>query len=287
MNSWNHLALLRNGLGLLLTPVVLYGLFRWFEYNQVYHPSRNMDASGADLGRPWEEVAFSARDGTQLHGWYFPAEPTSARENFALLFCHGNAGNISHRLGTCQALLDLGVAVFVFDYRGFGRSSGRPSEEGTYQDAEAAHDWLTGKGFTQERIIAFGESLGGAAASELALRRTVCGLVLMSTFTSIPDVGTELFPWLPARWLCKIRYDTLSKLPRIHVPTLILHSQADTLIPYRHGERLFAAALEPKMLWEVYGDHNDTLLNGPERCQEGIRRFLAALEGRMTNRVAN
>ena len=176
-------------------------MFRWFEHSQVYHPDRVLTATGAELGRPFEDVSFKASDGVELNGWFFPASTNSPRRHLAVLVCHGNAGNIGHRLDTCAALLATGVNVFVFDYRGYGRSQGRPSEEGTYRDAQAAYRWLRQKGFAGTNIIAFGESLGGGVAAELAVRETVGGLVLQSTFTSIPDMGAELFPWLPVRWL--------------------------------------------------------------------------------------
>jgi fermentation-respiration switch protein FrsA (DUF1100 family) len=165
--------------------------------------------------------------------------------------------------------------VFVFDYRGYGRSRGRPSEEGTYLDAEAAWEWLRQRGFPPERIIAFGESLGGGVATEMVLRKPAGGLILVSTFTSVPAIGAELFPFLPVRWLCTIRYDNLAKLPRITVPVLIMHSRTDTIIPFRHGEALFAAAPEPRMFRELQGDHNDCLFTG--WYQDGLRDFVKAL----------
>lgn len=245
-------------------------LLRWFEHSQVYHPSRRMDATGAELGRGFEDVRFKASDGVELNGWFFPANTNSARARLAVLVCHGNAGNISHRLEICDILLSAGVNVFVFDYRGYGRSAGRPSEEGTYRDAQAAYAWLRARGFAGTNIIAFGESLGGGIATELALREPVGGLMLQSTFTSVPDIGAELFPWLPVRTLGKIRYDTRSKLPRIKVPVLVMHSKVDDLIGVRHAERNFAAANEPKIFWEITGGHNGGL--------DDRRQFLAGTE---------
>jgi hypothetical protein len=192
-----------------------------------------------------------------------------------LLLLHGNAWNISHRLDFCRAWLELGVNVFVFDYRGYGRSASRPGEEGTYRDAQAAHLWLRAKGFAPDCIIALGKSLGGGVASELALRETLGGLILQNTFTSIADVGADLFPWLPMRWFNTIKYDTLSKLPRVHVPVLVMHSRGDKVIGFRHAGRNFAAANEPKMFWEIYGNHTGTLEGGRARYLEGLERFLA------------
>jgi fermentation-respiration switch protein FrsA (DUF1100 family) len=253
----------------LLTPIML----RWFEHTQVYCPDRILHATGAELGRPFEDVYFRAGDGVELNGWFFPSDTNSPHSSKVVLLCHGNGGNISYRLDMTQALLSTGVNVFLFDYRGYGRSKGYPSEEGTYRDAEAAYQWLIQKGFAARNILAFGESLGGGVAAELATRTATAGLILQSTFTCIADIGAELFPWLPVRWLGRIKYDTLSKLPRIKAPVLVMHSRGDTLIRFRHSERNFAAALEPKLFCELAGDHNDPLTNRAQFI-EGFEKFL-------------
>jgi len=237
----------------------LFIMLRWFEHKQTYHPSRTLITTGAELGRAWEDVTFSAGDGVRLNGWFFPADTNSTRRQLVFLICHGNGGNISHRLGLYELLLHGGANVFAFDYRGYGRSEGRASEAGTYLDAQAACAWLRERGFAGTNIIAFGESLGGGVASELAVRETLGGLVLQSSFTSVTDLGAELYPFLPVRILGSIRYDTRSKLPRIHVPVLILHSRGDALIPFHHAEENFAAANEPKALREINGGHNDAV----------------------------
>jgi hypothetical protein len=257
----------------LLLPLML----RWFEHNQIYHPTRDLETTGRELGRAFEDVEFRAPDGVRLHGWFFPAGAGSPRADWAVLVCHGNGGNISHRLDLTAALLETGVAVFLFDYRGYGRSEGRPGEEGTYRDAQAAHAWLRQKGFPAEHIIAFGESLGGGVVSELALRETLGGMVLQSSFSSIADIGAELFPWLPVRWMSRIKYDTHGKLPRIRVPILILHSRDDQLVRFAHAERNFAAANEPKLLLELTGDHNDAVVDAP-RITAGFEQFLWLIE---------
>ncbi len=252
-------------------------LLRWFEYHQVYHPSRGMDATGAELGRPCDDVFFPSRDGVELNGWFFPVLTNSPRSQFVFLVCHGNGGNISHRLELFRALLETGAGVLAFDYRGYGRSRGRPSEAGTYLDAQAAYHWLRQKGFGGKNIIPYGESLGGGVATELGMREEIGGLVLQSTFTSISDMGAELFPWLPVRWLGTIRYDTRGKLPRLRTPVLIMHSRGDGLVGFQHAERNFAAANEPRELWEIKGDHNDPLADRP-RFVEGIEKFLKRIE---------
>ena len=265
-------------LRLLIACLLLFLMLRWFEHSQVYHPNRDLTATGAELGRPFENVVFKATDGVELHGWFFPADTNSARARLAVLVCHGNAGNISHRLETCATWLATGVNVFVFDYRGYGRSQGRPSEEGTYRDAQAAYRWLRQKGFAGANIVAFGESLGGGVAAELAVREPVGGLVLQSTFTSITDVGAELFPWLPVRRLSRIRYETRSKLPGLRVPVLVMHSPADELVGIQHGKANFAAANEPKLFWELRGDHNDAL-SDPQHFRAGLEMFLGLVKG--------
>jgi fermentation-respiration switch protein FrsA (DUF1100 family) len=252
-------------------------MLRWFEHSQVYHPNRTMTATGAELGRPFEDVTFKASDGIELNGWFFPASQNSPRKNLAVLVCHGNAGNISTRLGLSEALLATGVNVFLFDYRGFGRSQGRPGEQGTYLDAQAAHQWLQRKGFAGRQIIAFGESLGGGVASELAVRETLAGLILQSTFSCIPDIGAELFPWLPVRWISTIKYETCVRLPRLKVPVLVMHSRTDELIGFHHAEKNFGLANEPKLFWELKGEHNDPV-SDRENFIGGVERFLRLVE---------
>ena len=256
--------------------IISFLMLRWFEHSQVFRPSRNFDALPGSTGLDWAEANFTATDGVKLNGWFFPAATNSPRGELAFLICHGNGGNISHRLGLVKSLHRLGAAVLVFDYRGYGRSEGSPGETGTYLDAQAAHAWLVARGFAPSSVILLGESLGGGVASELVLRERTGGLVLQCTFTSIPDIGRELFPWLPVRTLSTIRYDTLARLPRVTVPVLVLHSRADTLIRFHHAERNFAAAREPKSFAEVAGDHSDAIWEQPAYTR-AMEQFLTEL----------
>ena len=226
------------------------------------------------LDWPRQDVQFSARDHAQLHGWFFPAEKGALRSRLVFLLMHGNAGNICNRLDFYQAWLGLGVNVFSFDYRGYGCSQGTPSEEGTYQDAEAAHAWLVARGFAPKNIIAVGKSLGGGIASELAIRAEVGALILQSTYTNIADAGADLYPFLPVRWVNTIKYDTFSKLSRIHVPVMVIHSRGDKTIRFRHAERNYAAAHEPKMFWEIQGGHTGVLDVDRSHYLEGLEKFL-------------
>lgn len=249
--------------------------FRWFEHNQIYHPSPTHAASAGSLGR-FEDVYLGEKP--RLHGWFFPAKAKSPRDQIAVLICHGNGGNISHRLNTTEVLLGLGLNVFIFDYRGYGLSTGTPSEDGTYDDAQSAYQWLKQKGFADRNIIALGESLGGGIASELAVREKLGGLILQSTFTCMPDIGSEVFPWLPVRWICSIRYDTCKKLPKIRIPLCIMHSRSDRLIGFHHAEKNFALANEPKLFCELKGDHNNTVDIGRGEFITGVEKLLALIQ---------
>src|SRR5262249_58324820 len=172
-----------------------------------------------------------------------------------LLYCHGNAGNLSHRAGAVAALQKLlGVPILIFDYPGYGKSAGRPTEAGCCAAAEAAYDWLTGtQKVPPERLLLYGGSLGGGVAVDLASRRPYGALILMKTFTSMPDVGQSLYPWLPVRWLMRNRFNSLEKIGSCRQPVFIAHGTTDGLIPFAQGERLFAAANEPKRFFAMPG----------------------------------
>lgn len=205
-----------------------------------------------------EDIELTSGDGTAVHAWW--ATPRDWKpEQGALLYCHGNGGNLSHRgesMRRCHDFLD--VAVLIFDYPGYGRSGGRPSEAGCYSAADAAYKWLTEvRKVDKERILLYGVSLGGAVAANLAARHPHRALVLVSAFSSIPDMAQKQFPWLPARWLVRNRFDNLRHLALCRRPIFIAHGTADRLVPFAHSERLFAAACEPKQFFAMPGfDHN-------------------------------
>lgn len=221
-----------------------------------------------------EERRFATSDGVELHGWWFPCEGALG----AVLVCHGNAGNLSHRLHLAGAFLDMDLAVLLFDYRGYGRSAGAPSEEGTYLDAEAAHAAVVAEGFAPERVVAYGESLGAAVAIELARRRPLAAVVAESAFTSIPDVGAAVYPWLPVRLLARIRYDNLSKIDALRAPLLLVHSPEDEIVPFAHAERLRERS-GAELLATGAGHNDGGFVRRPE-WRERVRSFLwAALDG--------
>jgi fermentation-respiration switch protein FrsA (DUF1100 family) len=243
------------------------------ERSLIYYPAEYPVGDWEPRFLQFEDAWFTAADGTKLHGWYVPRQNARA----VALFMHGNAGNIT---GLAESLSILsrwhGLAVMTFDYRGYGRSEGRPSEEGILQDARAARAWLAERTGVGERdIVLMGRSLGGAVALDLAAKDGARGLVLASTFTSLPDVGAFHMRWLPTRLLMTERLDSLAKIKDYHGPILISHGDADTVIPYDHGLKLYGAANGPKRFITIYGgDHNDPQ---SDEYRAALDEFLTAL----------
>ena len=234
-------------------------------------PTRQQVATPLNVGLDYRPVTLIAEDGIKLDGWFLPVEAPRA----TLLFFHGNAGNISHRLESLDFFHSLGLAVFILDYRGYGRSEGSPSEVGTYKDAEAAWRYLTEtRGLSPSEILLFGRSLGGAMAAYLASRHKAMGLVLESTFTSVPALAAEHYPWVPVRWLIRYHYPTLERLPGLRMPLWIVHSNEDEIVPFSHGQALYEAAGEPKRLLEIRGGHNDPVGWRGEAYRRGWQAFI-------------
>jgi fermentation-respiration switch protein FrsA (DUF1100 family) len=197
-----------------------------------------------------------------------------------LLFFHGNAGNISHRLDSLLIFNRLGLSTLIFDYRGYGQSGGEISEQGLYRDAEAVWRHLTeARGVPPERIVVFGRSLGAAVAAYTASQYRPAALIIESGFVSVPDLGAALYPWLPVRWLARIRLPTAGYLPGVTCPVLVVHSRDDEIIPFEQGLRIHAAAPEPKQLLELEGGHNDGFLVSGRRYLEGLDGFISAALG--------
>lgn len=239
-------------------------LLYFFQARLVFYPEtgREIIATPAQAGLPYEDIRLTTGDGLDLHGWYIPApqthEQTHAQPRGTVLFLHGNAGNISHRIDSLQMFHRLGYSTLIFDYRGYGNSDGTPSEQGTYRDAEAAWRYLTEQRHIPScRIVLFGESLGGAVGAWLAARQKPAALVIASGFTSVPGLARHFYPYLPVRWLARIRYDTEKNLRAVAAPVLIAHSPEDEIIPFEHGQALFAATNPPKRFLELAGGHND------------------------------
>lgn len=234
-------------------------------------PSREVTGTPDQVGLTYEPVEFTTDDGVRLDGWFLPAK----QQRGVLLFFHGNAGNISHRLDSLRIFHDLGLSTFIFDYRGYGRSEGKTSEEGTYRDAEAAWRYLTvERGIPAQSIVYFGRSLGASVAAHLAMKNTPNALILESAFTSAPDMGARAYPFLPVRWLVRFQYNTREYLKSVTVPVLIVHSPQDEIIPFENGRELFASANEPKRFLEIRGGHNEGFQLSGKNYVNAIDSFL-------------
>ncbi len=231
-------------------------------------PSRELMATPARLGLAFEDLALTTEDGVRLHGWYVPVPGPRG----VILFAHGNAGNISHRLDSIDLFHRLGFDVLIFDYRGYGASAGRPSEQGTYLDIAAAWRELTERrDIPARRIVLFGRSLGGPVAAWLAAREQPAGLILESTFTSLPDLAADIYPYLPTRPLLRYRYPTAQHLTEVTAPVLVIHSKDDEVVPLSHGQHLAGTAGVD--LLELQGGHNDAFVRSAERYLTGLQRF--------------
>ncbi|WP_440995944.1 alpha/beta hydrolase [Arhodomonas sp. SL1] len=228
-------------------------------------------ATPARLGLDYERVALQAADGITLDGWYVPA----TRSRATLLFFHGNAGNLSHRLDSIRLFHELDLSVLIIDYRGYGRSDGRPSETGTALDARAAWRWLLEReGQSAETVVLFGRSLGAAVAAELAREVAPAAVILESPFRSVPKIAQKTYPFLPARWLARFDYATEDYVREIGAPLLVIHSEEDEIIPFTEGRAVYAAANEPKRLLAIHGGHNTGFLESRQTYLAGIDGFL-------------
>ncbi len=265
-------------LKLIVTIVAGYGLFVAAVYlmqgRMLYLPNmpgRTLEVTPEDAGWKYDDVWLETSDGVRVHGWFI-----AGRSDRVLLFFHGNAGNISHRLESIRQFLELGLSVMIIDYRGYGQSGGSISEAGIYRDADAAWNYLREVRGAND-IVIFGRSLGASVAAWLAAKRRPTALIVESSFTSVPDIAQELYPWLPARWLSRLRHATRDYIGDVLCPVLVVHSRNDEIIPFHHGEAIYAAAREPRALLELEGGHNDAFIRDERVYLDGLRNFLAAL----------
>lgn len=260
--------------------VLFYFYLLWLERRNLYSPAPLIEATPADYGWPYEEAWTRTSDGHETNGWFIPApkDAPANRRGLVLLYCHGNGGNIGDRLEKFRVLRSLGVTIYVFDYRGYGKSRGRPTEQGTYADALGAlDDLVSSHRIDPRRIIVYGESLGGAIAVHVAKERPVGGLILEGTFSSTVEVARHYYPWLPASLIIRNRYDSLSKIPGIHCPLLQFHSPNDDVVPFPLGKRLFAAAPDPKTFFELIGTHNEAYQESGPAYLAALDRFLSSI----------
>ena len=261
--------LLLLGIGYAILIVVVYA----FQGRLLYFPEIGRDVSTTPraVGLHYEDVWLEPRAGARLHGWLVPRDAAKG----AVLILHGNGGSIALRLDWLRMFHELGYSSLIIDYRGYGRSSGSPSETGTYEDARAAWDHLVGtRGWRSGEIVILGESLGGPVAAWLAARVSPRALVLQSTFTSIPDLAAQLYWFLPARSISRFSYDTRAYLREVAAPVLVAHSRGDETVPFSHGLALFDQAREPKAFVEMRGGHNDAFLFSRREWTQSLAEFL-------------
>jgi len=241
-------------------------------------PGRELDATPQVIGLEYEDSWIDTADGERLHGWYIPADDARG----TVLFFHGNAGNISHRMESILIFNRLRLNVLIVDYRGYGQSSGKPGEEGTYRDAEAAWDYLVEqRRLPPERIVIFGRSLGGGVGAWLASQAGVepAGVIIESSFSSGVDMGRRLYPMLPVRLITRINYPVREYISGVRAPVLVVHSRDDEIIPFDMGQTIYQAATEPKSFFEMGGDHNAGFWISRERYVPALDDFLGSVLG--------
>lgn len=242
--------------------------------NHVYFPTKYIISSPEDIGLNYEDIYLQASDGTKINGWYIPSSGS-----YTLLVFHGNGGNISDRIGLIKIFNKVGLSVFIIDYRGYGKSEGKPSEDGTYLDANAAWNYLIKKkGISPKEIIIYGRSLGGPIAAKSAKEGNPAALVLDSTFTSIKDIGAELYPYLPVKKFFKYEYNTLAFLKDVRCPVMVIHSKGDDYIPFIHGQKTYNNIVSEKKLVIIAGSHNDGIATSKDIYLEEIASFLNIID---------
>lgn len=274
------LSLLRIGVAVYIGLCLLV-FFKQSGY--VYYPDKLVGLTPEYFNMAYQDVSFKTQDGETIAAWFIPISGGEGdKVGRTVLFCHGNAGDIGDRLDSIKTFHNLGLNVLIFDYRGYGDSSGKPTEKGTYLDVLAAWQYLTAeRGILPNNIMIFGRSLGGSVAAWLAGEVSPGALAIESVFTSAPEMAAKMFPYLPIRLFCRFKYDSLARIAKVRCPVLIAHSRDDEMIPYEHGQRLFDAANEPKRFVEMGGGHNFGGLDADGDYQKVFEEFLDKYLGKL------
>ena len=263
---------------LLLIPGVFAGFTFINQPNMVFFPIKELRGAPGSWGMRYEDVKITTdEEGVQLHGWFIP----SPADRKTLLFFHGNAGNISHREESITIFNRAGLSIFIVDYRGYGNSTGEPSEEGVYNDARSAWNYLTDtRGIASEDIIIFGRSLGGVVATQLASEVSAAGLIVESTFSSAKDMAQHLMPYLSRLIYMRYKFDAEQTIQNVEIPLLVMHSPGDDIIPFKMGKKLFDAGNEPKTFFELRGDHNSGFKDSQPEYQQALEKYVSSLRSR-------
>ncbi len=255
---------------ILLGAVLLMLYIKYIESRSVFFPEKEIEFFPSQVNLPFEDVVFNTLDGIRLNGWFIP-QPNAPT---TILFFHGNAGNIGHRLDKLLMLLATGANVFIIDYRGFGKSEGRISEKGLYLDAQAAYDYLVEvRKIPAEQIILYGESLGVAAVIDLAAKVKVKAIILEGGFSKGRDMAARMYPFIP-NLLFADSYNSLERIKRIGVPKLFVHSRDDEIVPFELARKLYEAGPEPKKFVEINGGHNSAFMDSKEEYMTAIDLFI-------------
>ncbi len=257
-------------LGIIALIIFSVFLVKYAEWRSIYFPTKNVLYTPDKAGLPYEDAYFYTVDSKKLNGWFVGDK----KKALTILFCHGNAGNIGDRLEKLLIFYNMGLNTFIFDYRGYGKSEGLPSEEGLYRDAEAAYNYLIkSRSISPKDIVIYGESIGGAVVIDLAGKETLKALITEGVFTSSQEMARSMFFLFPG-FLLSSRFDSISKIRDVTCPKLIIHSANDEIVPFYMGQKLFGAATPYKEFLEIRGSHNEAFLDSKEKFSRGIKSFL-------------
>jgi len=257
-------------LNILIGIGLIFAYVKYLEYKGIYYPVKEILIDPSSAGMPFKDIYIITEDNVRINSWFI----SNPKARYTILFFHGNAGNIGDRIDKLELLYQEGLNIFIIDYRGFGKSQGRPSERGFYRDASAAYEYLVNTiGASPERIILYGESLGSAIAVDLAFHRKVKALILEGAFSCGRDMGVKFYPFLP-RFIFANSFDSLTKIKDIAAPKLFIHSRDDEIVPFSLAKKLYDRAREPKEFLEVRGDHNSAFLDSKEPYISSIRAFV-------------
>jgi uncharacterized protein len=259
---------------LFLLSIVLLIYSRYIQATRIFFPLKNVEGTPTDIGLAFQDVYLKTADGEKLNAWFIPNKDS----DLTILFLHGNGGNLYHRLDKIGLINKIPINIFIVDYRGYGKSTGKPSEKGLYIDAFSAYDYLTNeRNIKPENIILYGESLGGAAAIELASKVIVRGVITEGAFSSGRDMGRFLYPFVPGIFISPI-FDSISKIKNVTASKLFIHSTEDEIVPYRLGKKLYEAADDPKRMVDALGDHNNMYSDSANEFVELFQSFIREIQ---------
>ena len=255
--------------------VALYFYFN--QINLIYFPDKNITFYPDQINLEYKDISIRTSDNIGINGWYIPGEKNSD----LVIFCHGNAGNISGRIETIRLINELNLSLLIFDYRGFGKSEGDISEAGLYLDIEAVYQYATKNlNIDKKKIIIWGRSLGAAVAIDFVSRYSIDKLIIESAFTSIPDMGQTIYPFFPVKFVCTHKFASINKIHNVNASKLFIHSPQDELVPFSFGKKLYNKATSPKSFLEINGDHANGFFEYKEDYIKGIKSFLTTTTGK-------